>query len=51
MDMEGYGYAWLNVNRYGWMEMDMDGRRQMHFPKVTKKKAQRPPRAVELSFC
>ena len=30
--------------------MDMDGRRQMHFPKITKKKAQGPPRAVEISF-
>ena len=40
IEMDRDGYAW----------MDMDGRRHMHFLKITKRKAQRPPRAVELSF-
>ena len=46
MDMSG----WTCMDMHGYAWIDMDGRRQMHFPKTTKKKAQRPPRAVELSF-
>ena len=50
--MDGYGCIGVDTDGYGYVQlwMDMDGRRQMRFRKTTKKKAQRPPRDVELSF-